>query len=62
MSENTDDAIKDVAKLLGKRGGQATKEKYGTSHFSTAGKLGNEKRWSEYRKRKELENKPQEEK
>ena len=62
MTDTTDE-IKDVAKLLGKRGENSTMKKYGTTHFSTAGKLGNEKRWAEHRKKKaqELENKTSEE-
>ena len=38
-----------LAKLLGKRGGNATKAKYGTKHFSTAGKLGMARRWAKKR-------------
>jgi hypothetical protein len=51
MSDTTDE-IKDIAKLLGSKGGKKTLEKHGTSHFSNAGKLGMEKRWSKYREEK----------
>lgn len=33
------------AQKLGKLGGKATKKKYGSKHFSDAGKKGAEKRW-----------------
>jgi len=37
--------IKKIFQEFGKRGGEATKRKYGARHFSTAGKLGMAKRW-----------------
>jgi hypothetical protein len=37
--------ISDNAKLLGSLGGLMTKSKYGTKHYSEAGKKGMAKRW-----------------
>jgi hypothetical protein len=44
----TDEATKDIAKLLGARGGNKTKEKYGTSHYSDIVK----KRWAKEKAKK----------
>ncbi len=45
----------DIAKQLGKRGGAATKRKYGRKHFSEAGKKGMARRWGQLRQPKDLE-------
>lgn len=37
--------IQVAASLLGKKGGDTTKKKYGKEHFSKAGRKGMEKRW-----------------
>lgn len=40
MTENSD-----IAKQLGKRGGEATKAKYGKDHYRAAGRKSALKRW-----------------
>lgn len=42
--------IKEIAKQLGKLGGEKTKEKYGSKHYSEAGKKGMAKRWANKKK------------
>ena len=43
--------LSEIAKELGKRGGQKTASLHGKKHFSAAGKKGMEKRWKEQRKK-----------
>jgi len=46
MAKNTmpNEALK-LFRNFGKQGGETTKKRYGTKHFSEAGKLGMAKRW-----------------
>ncbi len=37
--------IKEIAKQLGKRGGDTTKKKYGKDHYKKIGMKGAKKRW-----------------
>lgn len=48
----SEDSIKDYLSSIAKKGGNKTKEKYGTSHFSNAGKIGMAKRWANHKKKK----------
>lgn len=56
MANKTPKSSSDIAKELGRRGGLATKKKYGKEHFK---KL-IDKRWEKERaKKKEVENEPE---
>jgi hypothetical protein len=46
----------DIAKLLGKKGGQSTVKKYGKDHLKRISKLGLEARRAKAKARKEKEN------
>lgn len=48
--------ISKLAKLLGKKGGQATHDKYGKDHFKRISKLGLEARRAKAKDRKDKEN------
>ena len=48
-------SLKDIAKLLGSKGGKATQEKHGTEHFKRISKLGLEARRAKAKEKKEQE-------
>lgn len=43
---------KKYLKIIGKKGGNATKKKHSKNYYKKIGRLGNEARWGEKRKRK----------
>lgn len=43
--------INEAAQLLGKKGGNTTKKKYGSKHYSEAGKKGMDARWKDHKKK-----------
>ena len=58
MNTHTTDTslLSAIAQQLGKRGGETTKRKYGSQHFSTAGKRGMAKRWGTRKQTKNKKN------
>jgi hypothetical protein len=47
----TSDEVLKIFREFGKQGGVTTKKRYGTKHFSEAGKLGMARRWGKRRKK-----------